>query len=56
MTIPKMQEKFRQSNLDSARRILQDPKYVEGSLMKMWAVNYLNRHPAESAKREREKR
>jgi hypothetical protein len=56
MNIQKQQAKFGQSNLDSARRIIQDPRYKEGSLLKLWAVNYLNRHAAESAKREREKR
>jgi hypothetical protein len=51
MTIPKMQEKFRRDNLDSARRIMSDPKYQEGSLLKIWARSYLAKAAAEAGKR-----
>jgi hypothetical protein len=34
MTIPKLQAKYRESNLNAAKRILADPKYV-GSLMRI---------------------
>ena len=50
MTIPKMQEKYRQSNLDAAKRILANPdKFVDGGLMKRWAEEYLRRHAEEEA-------
>jgi hypothetical protein len=51
MTIPKMQEKFRRDNLDSARRIIADPQYHLESLMRRWAVDYLRKNAEEVGKR-----
>jgi hypothetical protein len=49
-THQKRQEHYRRDNLEAARRILEDPRYVEGSLMKMWATSYLKKHAEELSK------
>jgi hypothetical protein len=36
--------KFRESNLEAAHRILSDPHYIPGSLMRRWAEMYLQKH------------
>jgi len=55
MSIQKLEKKYRESNLDSAKRILQDPAYQEGSLMKLWAVEYLRKHAAEAQRANHER-
>ena len=55
MSIQKLEKKHRESNLDSAKRILQDPAYQEGSLMKLWAVEYLRKHAAEAQRANHER-
>jgi hypothetical protein len=47
----KKQAYYREQNLQAARRILADPRYEPGSLMRMWARTYLERHAMEVGKK-----
>jgi hypothetical protein len=56
MTIQKQQAKFREQNLQAAVRIISDPTYAPGNLLKIWARNYLANHNSGGIRSELERR
>jgi hypothetical protein len=51
-TAQKREQRFRRDNLSAAHRILSDGKYQPGSLMRIWALRYLELHPPDADRKE----